>query len=506
MFCYLRAFKEQTTDKSCPKTPLNIWNVEFVKMNQEINCIVKKIKRNRILVIGDVILDYSINGEISGLSAEAPIMTFREHDSRYALGGAANVALNLKYANQDVVLLSVVGADNNAETVKALLHEEDLLLDGIIIDSKRKTTIKKRFYTKHNQQIFRSDLEDLFDICGDIEEALISKISEYITSVDLVVLSDYSKGTLTRSLINKTVEIAHENGKKVVVDPKDSDFTKYAYCDILKPNKKELAAMVNKNSMSFEDIIVGSKVICEKNNHETIVVTLGEDGMFCCCNNGESFKLDANKVDCLDVSGAGDTAISYLAVGIASGMNLQESLVLANAAAGRKVTKKGAVPVNYIELLYPSKRIEIEQIGLLRQALTDKKIVFTNGCFDLLHAGHIYSLTKSKALGNVLVVGVNSDESVKRLKGETRPVIPLEERIQMLEALSCVDYIIPFDDDTPLEIIEALKPSILVKGSDYKDKIVVGTDIVKANGGEVKYIEMYKGLSTSDIVKRIKEN
>ncbi len=475
-------------------------------MNQEINCIINKIKRKRILVIGDVILDCSINGEISGLSAEAPIITFREHDSRYTLGGAANVALNLKYANQDVVLLSVVGADDNAETVKALLRGEGLLSDGIIVDPERKTTIKKRFYTKQNQQIFRSDSEDRFDICDDIEEALISKISEYITSVDLVVLSDYLKGTLTRSLINKTVEIAHENGIKVIVDPKDADFTKYAYCDILKPNKKELATMVNKNSMSFEDIIKGSKVICERNNHETIVVTLGEDGMFCYCNNGKSFKLNAPKVDCLEVSGAGDTAISYLAVGIASGMNLQESLVLANAAAGKKVTKKGAVPVNYIELLYLSKRIEIEQIGLLRQALTDKKIVFTNGCFDLLHAGHIYSLSKAKALGDVLVVGVNSDVSVRRLKGETRPVIPLEERIQMLEALSCVDYIIPFDDDTPLEIINSLMPDVLVKGADYKDKLVVGSECVVASGGEVKYIEMYNGFSTSDIVKRIKEN
>jgi D-beta-D-heptose 7-phosphate kinase/D-beta-D-heptose 1-phosphate adenosyltransferase len=264
--------------------------------------------------------------------------------------------------------------------------------------------------------------------------------------------------------------------------------------------------MLNKSSISFKDIIEGSKVICKKNNHEMVVVTLGAEGMFSYESDGKSFKLDALKVNSVDVSGAGDTAISYLAVGVASGMSLEETLILANTAAGKKITKKGAVPVSYIELLSLSKRVEIEQIGLLKQVLNDKKIVFTNGCFDLLHAGHIYSLTQAKQLGDVLVVGVNSDESVRRLKGNTRPVIKLEERLQMLQALSCVDYVISFDEDTPQKIINELSPQILVKGSDYADKIVIGADIVRAYGGIVKFIDLYEDFSTSNIVKKIKES
>lgn len=474
-------------------------------MNQEINCIINKIKRNRVLVIGDVILDYSINGEISGLSAEAPIMTFRERDSKYTLGGAANVALNLKYANQDVVLLSVVGADDNAETVKALLRGEGLLSDGIIVDPERKTTIKKRFYTKQNQQIFRSDSEDRFEISKNLEETIVKRMSEWISWVDIVVLSDYLKGLLTCSLINSIVQMAHQNGVKVVVDPKDADFSKYANCDILKPNQKELAMMINKSSLDIRDIFTGCKRICEENHHDMVVVTLGAEGMFSYERSGKTSKLEAIKTNVVDVSGAGDTAIAFLATGIASGMSFEEAIVLANAAAGKKVAKNGAVPVNYMELLSFPKRLEFEQITLLRKALINQKVVFTNGCFDLLHAGHIHNLTKAKILGDVLVVGINTDESIKRLKGDARPVIPLEERIQMLEALSCVDYIIPFDDDTPLDIIHALTPDVLVKGADYRNKHVVGSEYVTANGGEVNYIEMYKGFSTSDIVKKIKE-
>ena len=234
---------------------------------------------------------------------------------------------------------------------------------------------------------------------------------------------------------------------------------------------------------------------------------MGADGMFLYEKYGKTIKLEALKPNIVvDVSVAGDTAIAYLTIGIVSGMSVEETLVLANAASGKKVTKRGAVPVNYIELLSFSKRIERNQVSLLRKALLNKRIVFTNGCFDLLHAGHIYNLSRAKSFGDVLVVGINSDESVKRLKGENRPIISLVDRIQMLEALSCVDYIIPFTDDTPIEIIKTLMPQVLVKGEEYKTKTVVGADYVIANGGEVKFIEMYKGFSTSDIVKRIGKN
>lgn len=475
-------------------------------MKQNINCIIRKINRNKILVVGDIILDCSVDGEISGLSAEAPIMTFREHQTSYALGGAANVALNLTHANQNVVLVSVLGDDNCSSIVKTLLQAEGVSTNGLVIDSTRKTTIKKRFYTKQKEQIFRSDSEDRFVINNEIERLIVDKITECIEDVDAIVLSDYLKGCLTYSLINTIVSIGHKRSIKIIVDPKDADFSKYANCDVIKPNRKELAMMINKSSLNYEDIADGCKRICEGNHHDLVVVTLGEEGMFAYESSGKTLKLDATKTTIVDVSGAGDTAVAYLATGIASGMSFEESLILANLASGKKVAKSGAVPVGYVELISFPKRIENEQIQILKQALMNKKVVFTNGCFDLLHAGHIHSLTQARNFGDVLVVGINSDESVKRLKGDARPVIPLEERIQMLEALSCVDFIIPFDDDTPLEIIKSLLPSVLVKGADYRNKTVVGSECVIENGGEVKYIEMYDGFSTSDIVKKIKES
>lgn len=475
-------------------------------MNQEINNIIRKIKSNRVLVVGDVILDCSIYGELSGLSAEAPITIFRESGVAYTLGGAANVALNLKNANQNVTLISVVGDDDNGKIVKSLIDKERLSTNGLITDFARKTTIKKRFFTQQKVQIFRADTEDRFEISSVTEDTILNIISECIASVDIVVLSDYLKGCLTRDLIDKIVQISHKQGIKVVIDPKDPDFTKYANCDILKPNRKELAAMVNKSELTFEDIVSGCKSICEKNHHDMLIVTLGSDGMYACDRDGKSYRFDATKTNVVDVSGAGDTAASYLTVGVASGMTVEETLTLANNAAGKKVTKNGAVPVNYKELLDLPKIIAKEQVQLLKQVLSDKMIVFTNGCFDLLHAGHIHCLQQAKQIGDVLVVGVNTDESVMRLKGNMRPIIKLEERLIALTALACVDYIIPFNDDTPIELIKELLPQILVKGSDYIDKPVVGADIVKKNGGEVKFIELYDGFSTSDIVKKIKEN
>ena len=232
-------------------------------MNQDINYIINKIKRNKVLVVGDIILDCSIDGEISGLSAEAPIMTFREHKVTYTLGGAANVALNLKNAHQDVFLVSIVGSDDSAKTIKSLLHNADISSDGLIVDVTRRTTVKKRYYTKLKEQIFRSDNEDCFEIERRIEELIVEKITERIDCVDVVVLSDYLKGCLTRNLIKSIVCLAHQKGIKVIVDPKDADFSKYANCDVLKPNKKELALMLNKSSLTYTDILVGSKRICE---------------------------------------------------------------------------------------------------------------------------------------------------------------------------------------------------------------------------------------------------
>ena len=475
-------------------------------MNHEINNIINKITSNRVLVIGDAILDCRIDGEVSGLSAEAPIVTFRERKVSYALGGATNVALNLKNAKQSVTLISVVGSDDNGQRIKSMLDEQGISSDGLVVDLDRVTTTKKRYCLEQSGQIFRSDVEDRFDISEQIEAVLVEKISQSMADADIVVLSDYLKGCLTRSLVRKVVDLAHARGLKVVVDPKDSDYTKYANCDVIKPNKKELALMMNKNSLSKEDVFDGCWKLCHDNGHQLVVTTLGAEGMFAYQSNGEHFQIDAEKTDVVDVVGAGDTAISYLCVGIASQMTLQEAVLLANKASGNKVSQHGTVAVKYADLAEFDKRVELSEIALLREFLHDKKVVFTNGCFDLLHSGHVSCLTQAKSFGDVLVVGINSDDSVARLKGSDRPIIKLEERIRMLEALSCVDYVIPFYNDTPIEVIAQLVPQVLVKGSEYVNKTVVGADIVQQNGGEVRFVDMYNDLSTSEIVKKIKQN
>ncbi len=466
------------------------------------NKMLSSIKKKQILVVGDLILDCHINGTISGLSAEAPIVTYKEKAKKYSLGGAANVAMNLKCANQDVSLCSVVGSDYYGEIARQHLIEEQIDESLIFIDNTRKTTVKKRYYTENNIQIFRADDEDIFDISKELEENIIVKLTEVIDRFDLIILSDYLKGYLSRNLVKSIVNIAHHYGITVLVDPKDSDFSKYEFCDILKPNKKELSMMLKKATMTEQDIIEGCKYICFQNQHSYVIVTLGAEGMMICNSKGCLLKVDAERKNIVDVCGAGDTVAAYLGTALASDMSPEDAVVLANHAAGIKVSKLGANPVALGEL-FISKVVSYGDLPILAKALSDKKTVFTNGCFDLLHVGHVASLAAAKDMGDVLIVAINTDESIKRLKGDTRPFVCLQNRIKMLEALSCVDYIVPFDEDTPINIIKALIPHILVKGSDYIDKEVVGADFVKAHGGELRFVDMVEGISTTIIAEGI---
>ncbi len=472
-------------------------------MNYKVSDIINKVKSSRILVIGDLILDCMIKGDVSGLSAEAPIVTFKEKSRVRTLGGAANVALNLKYADQNVSLCSIVGADSNGKLALELLDKESIDRTLVVTDEQRKTTMKKRYYTEQNSQLFRSDNEDQFDMSFEIETYLLSRLDECINKYDIIVLSDYSKGVLTRSFIARIVEIAHTHDIKVVVDPKDSDYSKYINCDILKPNKKELTMMLKCSNLTYDDILHGCESICSINNHEMMIVTLGAEGMFFYCKNGKHFKINSLSTSVVDVTGAGDTVAAYIALAIASNIPIEETLFLASAAASCKLKKTGASPVGIGEL-FDSKIIDVQFLSMLSKALLGKRVVFTNGCFDLLHIGHISCLQQAKAMGDVLVVGINSDTSVKRLKGQDRPIVTLDNRMKMLEALSCVDYIVPFDDDTPINLIEKLIPTVLVKGADYKGKEVVGESLVVAHGGTVHLVELVQGASTSLIVESIK--
>ncbi len=474
-------------------------------MEQDINYLLKQIKQNKVLVVGDIMLDCTVAGEVTGISAEAPVLTFREGQICFAPGGAGNVALNLVSAKQTVKIVAVIGNDENGKLVLDLLHKAGVSTEGIVVDNQRKTTIKKRYYTCIHQQLFRADSEDICDISQQTQSIVMQKISEAIADVDIVVLSDYLKGCLTAGLISEIVELAHQNGKTVIVDPKDAVYCKYKNCDIIKPNQKELALMTGKMLQTNQDILDACRQLCLNNGHKVVVATLGNKGMALYCCSGEKYVIDAVECSCVDVVGAGDTAVAYLAVGVASGLSLLQSLTIANNAGAKKVVQNGTVPVNYLQLGTCTKRVERDKTGILKQILAGKKVVFTNGCFDILHAGHVSGLQQAKSFGDVLVVGINSDGSVQRLKGKGRPIVKLDDRIKMLEALSCVDYIIPFDEDTPLTTISDIVPQILVKGEEYRHKNVVGADIVLKNGGEVRFVDMYGGYSTSSIINSIKE-
>lgn len=472
-------------------------------MCYEIDSIINKLKNNKVLIIGDAMIDCSIDCEQLGVAAEAPIMKVKEKSKKYCLGGAANVALNLKYAKQEPVLFSIVGDDENGIILKKLMEKEGLSIDGIIVEKGRKTTIKTRYFDGI-YQLFRADFEDDFDLLEDTKSTIITAIENEIKKFDIVVLSDYLKGVLSFDLIKSIVDIAHKYGKKVMVDPKDSDMAKYKNCDIIKPNELELRSMMKTCDGELSVLKSSIKEMAIENNHEAVIVTRGKNGILAYKKDEGYEIIDAINTKVVDVCGAGDTAFAYLIAGIVSGISMENSLKLANFAAGVKVQNRGVCPIAYFQLYCNKKQIKFEELDCLRKIFYNKRIVFTNGCFDLLHAGHVYCLEEAKKAGDILIVGINTDESVKKLKGKERPVLDERDRIKMLEALACVDYVIKFSEDTPKKIISRLKPDVLVKGSDYKDKEIIGSDIVLNNGGEIKTIKMLNGYSTSKLIQRIR--
>ncbi len=464
------------------------------------------LQRKKIIVVGDIILDRYKIGEVNRISPEAPIPVFREQKIKERLGGAGNVALNLCACEQDVVLFSVVGADEAGKTVKHLL-ETGRIESHLIVDALRKTTVKQRYCTSEGAQLFRADIEDDCFIDPQIEKRLSAAVSKALHLCDLVVLSDYAKGVLSEKVISEIIRKAHKCGKKVIVDPKKAPFDKYRDCDIIKPNTNEFLQMTGRSSVNETSIADDCSSLCKQYNFGGIVLTRGKDGMFYFQNEGGLGSISAGEVEVKDVSGAGDTALAYLSAAIASDICLEEAAKIANRASALKVAKKGAVAVSKFELEHLNNKIVLpKDIQKLKQCLEGKQVVFTNGCFDLLHVGHIHSLQTAADMGDVLVVGVNTDPSVRKLKGKGRPIICLERRLEMLSALECVDYIIPFDADTPIDIIAALIPDVLVKGNDYKNKEVVGADVVKSNGGRVELISLVDGVSTTEMIDRIRQD
>ncbi len=462
----------------------------------------------QILVAGDLMLDRYWYGGTSRVSPEAPVPIVLVNGTEERAGGAGNVALNIVSLGAKATLLGYCGRDEAADTLVRILNDAGIhcLPEPL---AELSTITKLRIISRH-QQLIRLDFEDYFHKVD--AESLLANFSAQLEQTDVAVLSDYDKGSLNAA--DKLISLCRAAGKPVLVDPKGADFTKYRQATMITPNLAEFEGVVGACRSETELVEKGHKLIVDL-QLEALLITRGEHGMSLLSRNDAPLHLAAHAKEVFDVTGAGDTVIAVLAACLAAGKPLAEATALANLAAGVVVGKLGAASVTAEELNYALQGqrahrrgvIELEAVLEILQAARWKgeKIVATNGCFDILHPGHIHYLQQAKQLGDRLIVLVNSDASVKRLKGEGRPINPLPHRAAMLAALECVDWVIPFDADTPAESICRILPDVLVKGGDYGSVTdIAGHDCVLENGGEVKILGFVDGFSTTRLIQAIR--
>lgn len=453
-------------------------------------------KKPKILVIGDLMVDNYIWCDCKRVSPEAPVLVMNatRHDKR--LGGAANVYANLQSLGASVFALSVIGDDETGKFLKQNLQAKLLVQKG------RVTSLKNRIVS-HSQQVLRLDDESVENIT--LENELLSEFDKIAKDYEAIILSDYGKGVLTQKVCQYIIKKANKLKIPVLVDPKGSDYSKYKGATLLTPNKKEAIQALKVPNLDGKNLRCGIERLKNEFDLKYSIITLSEAGIALFDDTLHIIPATAKEV--FDVTGAGDSVISVLAFCLALEVPILKACELANKAAAVVVSKIGSVSVSFDEIKNHEKNGFVfkiktrDELVLLLKNL-QKKVVFTNGCFDILHFGHIKYLEKAKNLGDLLVVGLNSDTSVQRLKGKTRPINSAYERACLLASLYFVDFVVIFDEDTPYELIKALKPDILVKGKDYEDKEVVGADLVR----EVKLIDFEQGFSTSGIIERIKND
>ena len=463
------------------------------------------------MVIGDVMLDNYFMGDVKRISPEAPVPVFLKKTEWSVLGGAANVAANLVAANQIVSVLSVVGDDESGTILKRLFTESGIDAK-LLVAADRKTTQKTRFLAGNNHQVLRLDVEEAIPVSQELCQQLLAFISEHLDQYDLILLSDYMKGLLSFSFTQGVIKLANSHQIPVVIDVKDPNVDKYNGATLLKPNQKELHDLTGMPVSTNEEIVAAAEVLRTRSNSEYVLCTRGARGMVLVSKEQPPLFVSADNREVFDVSGAGDTAIAYLAIAMANLMNIEDAVHLANFAAGIQVGKVGTSSVSIHEVRdYLINRnnssihkiLNLEDLPGFRNEHKDKTIVFTNGCFDILHVGHKRYLEQASALGDIFVIGVNSDASVRKLKGDGRPVNSEQDRLELVSAFGFVDYVVLFDEDTPYNLIKMLQPDVLVKGGDYSINEIVGKEIVEARGGRVEVLQYVEGKSTSNIINKI---
>jgi D-beta-D-heptose 7-phosphate kinase / D-beta-D-heptose 1-phosphate adenosyltransferase len=467
-----------------------------------------------ILVIGDVMVDRYIFGQVDRISPEAPVPVLAQKGGRIAAGGAANVAANIVALGGDVELIGLVGADQAADELRQVLCDRGVSRLSMLADPARPTVCKTRVMSGR-QQIVRIDEEVVLPPSEDVSRRILEVAHAAMRRCKLVVLSDYAKGILSDPLLAELIATAKSLDCRVMVDPKRRSFDGYRGADLIKPNRAELAGVAGHPCDTDRDVEAAGNKVSEQLAGAAVLVTRAEAGMSLMRRGRPAMHVPTMVQEVADVSGAGDTALAALSVALAEGMQLDDAVEMANFAAGIAVSKAGTAIVTRAEVEAARSRAAAQTLHAGRLVDHDtarhvmagwrslgETVVFTNGCFDLLHSGHIRLLTNAAKEGDRLVVALNADASVKRLKGPSRPIQNELNRAEIIGALRMVDLVVLFSEDTPMELIVKLEPDVIVKGADYKEDQVVGGDVVKARGGRVVVVPLVEGQSTTSLIKR----
>jgi D-beta-D-heptose 7-phosphate kinase/D-beta-D-heptose 1-phosphate adenosyltransferase len=453
-------------------------------MSAELIDLVQRLGQPRVLVIGDVMLDRYIWGDAERISQEAPVILLRADKKEERLGGASSVATMLRALGAQVSLVGVVGADPDAARVRAILADMGVDLEGVLSDSSRPTTVKERYIGRaqhrHPQQMLRVDFETRQPVHGAVEHDLCAILLRKLRDADIVLISDYDKGVCSPALMSTIIAGAKAKGLRVLADPiRGKDYRKYRGCAAITPNRLEAGLATGRTIENNDEALAAGRDLCAQLDLEAAIITLDKDGMALVRRDGTQHIYPTRPRQVYDITGAGDMVMSVLGLALAANADYGPAIQLANVAGGLEVEKIGVATVTREEILHdlihtPLDGLKGSKVRSLPQLLTEleirrkngQRIAFTNGCFDVLHAGHVQYLNEARAQADVLIVGLNSDSSVRGLKGDGRPVNPVEARAAVLAALQCVDYVSVFNDATPLALIQAIRPDVLVKGAD----------------------------------------
>jgi len=488
-------------------------------MSADLIDLVQRLGQPRVLVIGDVMLDRYVWGDAERISQEAPVILLHADRREERLGGASSVATMLRALGARVSLAGVIGSDFDGGRTRQMLKDLDIDQEGIITDPSRPTTVKERFIgraqSRHPQQMMRVDYELRQPVAASVETDLVELIAQQLRKADIVLISDYDKGVCTPAVLGGSIAEARQRGLRTLADPiRGRDYSRYRGCSVLTPNRLEAGLATGRVLQTNEEALEAASQLQQTLDLDASVVTLDKDGMALVHRDGRRQVFPTRPRQVYDITGAGDMVMSVLGMALAAGADYDSAIRLANIAGGLEVEKIGVATVTRDEIL----RDLLHSASTAGQKILDRerlchevesrrrlgqRLAFTNGCFDLLHAGHVQYLQEARLQGDLLVVGLNSDASVRALKGSGRPVNAQDARAMVVSALQAVDFVTIFDEATPLALIHLLRPDVLVKGADYRKEEVVGAAFVESSGGRVHLAPLREGYSTTRTLQRL---